>query len=332
MVRRDAFALLIVLLLSIVFPIGLLGYQAVRVGQPAERTVELVARTAADGGWQPDAIRVNQGERVRLRVTSADVVHGFTAPALGIEVEEVGPGRVVEVEFVAERAGRFAFACTRWCSPDHWRMRGTIEVVGAAVAASGSPRAKPLYQQLGLNPDVMRSLAHPPSERPSAKHGVALARPLAPDLLDPEWLRRNAPGIAFERLRAESANANLSDDDVWSLVALAWQGASSTATLAEGESLYRRDCAACHGEGGRGDGLAGRKLPGKALMNADAKRGPADFTDASQMLSASDALLQGKILRGGMGTGMPEWGSLHNDDSLWSLVAYLRTFTFDYKR
>ena len=46
------------------------------------------------------------------------------------------------------------------------------------------------------------------------------------------------------------------------------------------------------------------------------------------MLSAPDALLQGKILRGGMGTGMPEFGSLYTDEELWAMVSYLRTFLF----
>ena len=36
-------------------------------------------------------------------------------------------------------------------------------------------------------------------------------------------------------------------------------------------------------------------------------KSPVDFTDSSQMLGASPALLQGKIIRGGMGTGMPYW-------------------------
>jgi mono/diheme cytochrome c family protein len=46
------------------------------------------------------------------------------------------------------------------------------------------------------------------------------------------------------------------------------------------------------------------------------------------MLAASDALLQGKLLRGGMGTGMPEFGSLYSDEEQWAMIAYLRTFLF----
>jgi mono/diheme cytochrome c family protein len=48
------------------------------------------------------------------------------------------------------------------------------------------------------------------------------------------------------------------------------------------------------------------------------------------MLGASDILLQGKVLRGGMGTGMPEWGSLYSDADMWDVIAFLRSFVFDY--
>jgi mono/diheme cytochrome c family protein len=48
------------------------------------------------------------------------------------------------------------------------------------------------------------------------------------------------------------------------------------------------------------------------------------------MLGASPALLQGKILRGGMGTGMPMWGSIFTEEEIEALVAYLYTFQFEY--
>ena len=62
----------------------------------------------------------------------------------------------------------------------------------------------------------------------------------------------------------------------------------------------------------------------------DVKRGPADFTDATQMLGASDVLLQGKMVRGGMGTGMPEWRTLYTDEEMWQVINFIRSFTFDY--
>jgi len=57
---------------------------------------------------------------------------------------------------------------------------------------------------------------------------------------------------------------------------------------------------------------------------------PVDFTDPQRMLGASPALLQGKILRGGMGTGMPMWGSIFTEEQISDLVAYLYSFQFEY--
>ncbi|MHB1006024.1 MAG: c-type cytochrome [Chloroflexota bacterium] len=329
--RREVLALAIVLALAVLLPASAFGYQASRSSVEGVRVIDVVARTPADGGWQPEVLRVNLGERVRLRISSADVVHGFAIPALGVTVDEVLPGHVEDVEFVASRAGRFAFACTRWCSPDHWRMRGTLEVVDAGGTVPRPIPRSPLYQRLRIDPDAVRAPAQVPASQPSANAGLASAATLPPQLQDPEWRRAHSPQDAFALLRAQWAPST-SDQDLWNLVALAWLEATSSDALATGERIYAQDCAACHGESGRGDGPAGRNLPGRSELREGDRKGPADFTDAARMLSASDALLQGKMLRGGMGTGMPEWGSLYDDDTLWALVAYLRSFSFGYGR
>jgi mono/diheme cytochrome c family protein len=58
---------------------------------------------------------------------------------------------------------------------------------------------------------------------------------------------------------------------------------------------------------------------------------PVDFTVSNRMLGASPALLQGKILRGGMGTGMPMWGSIFTEEQIWDLIAHLYSFQFIYQ-
>ena len=58
---------------------------------------------------------------------------------------------------------------------------------------------------------------------------------------------------------------------------------------------------------------------------------PVDFTDARRMLGASPALLEGKILRGGMGTGMPMWGTIFSEGQIRDLIAYLYSFQFEYQ-
>jgi mono/diheme cytochrome c family protein/plastocyanin len=326
--KGEFFALGVVLLVLVVFPAGIFGYQAWRVASAGVKTVDIVARVPEQGGFSPDRLTLRVGETVRLRISSPDVVHGLTIPGLGVNVDEIYPGKVVEVDVTPDKPGRYAFACTRWCSVDHWRMRGVIEVTGdsSQVTATTEP---PLFQHLGIDLDAMRPAAQiMPSARPSASVGAALNAKLPQDLNDPAKRRTLAPADAFQTLRGDPVNAALSDDDVWNLVAWVWFKDTRPEALARAETLYARDCAACHGTDGKGKGPAGENLPGKSKMDQAMPKGPADFTEAGAMLAASDVLLQGKLLRGGMGTGMPEFGSLYSDEEQWAMVAYLRTFLF----
>ena len=164
-----------------------------------------------------------------------------------------------------------------------------------------------------------------PLVRPSAARGAMLNLVIADDL------RANSPSDVFAKLRADATWNSYGDAQLWDAVASAYKRAAGDDAIARGQKLYARDCAACHGESGKGNGPAGRNLPGRAAMDATMKRGPADFTDASQMLGASDVLLQGKIVRGGMGTGMPEWRTLYTDQEMWDVISFLRSFVFEYK-
>jgi mono/diheme cytochrome c family protein len=327
LMKSEYFALTIVVLIIIAFPASLFAYQAWRTNAPDARVIEITANAPANGGWQPDTIRVNLGERVRLRISSPDVVHGFAVPALGINVDEILPGHEEEVDFVASRVGRFPFACTRWCSVDHWRMRGVIEVIDPQNPNLASLTvAPPLYQQLKLNIDAAHSAQYVPAEQPSAARGAALAESIAVDA----DTRTQSPSEVFAKLRADPTLKSYLDMQLWDAIAFAWLHAAGDDAIARGRQLYARDCAACHGVSGAGDGPAGRDLPGRTVIDASARRGPADFTDAAQMLGASNALLQGKILRGGMGTGMPEWRSLYTDQDMGDVISFIRGLVFDY--
>ncbi len=125
---------------------------------------------------------------------------------------------------------------------------------------------------------------------------------------------------------------SLTESQRWDVVAYIWQSNATPESLANGKRLYAQNCAACHGENGAGDGVLAEKVAaefGKGLAGMNDSH-PVDFTDAKRMLGASPALLHGKILRGGMGTGMPMWGSIFTDEQIWNLVAYLYAFQFEY--
>lgn len=332
--KSERFALGVVLLVLLGLPGLVFGYQKWRSTIPGLRVIDLVGYAPAAGGWQPENIRVNLGERVLLRIYAPDVVHGFAVPALGLDVPEIYPGKVVEVVFTASQVGRFPFACTRWCSQDHWRMRGEIEVVDPKDpdALPTHRSEQPVYQQLGIDLDAMRIHVDPPELLPSAARGREIGVELPPEMADPTWVRPYAPVEIFDQLRADRALTGLSDQQFWDLLAYAWEGTLTRQSMETGQKLYARDCAACHGESGRGYGPAGRELPGMSAMHPGMETGPADFTDITKLFSASDALLQGKVLRGGMGIGMPEWGSLYTDEEMWAVVAHLRSFGYELSR
>jgi len=304
-------------------------------------TIELRARMAESGGWSSDVIHATVGQPLHLRLTSDDVIHSFAVGQTDWPVLDIQPGELVETNLLFDKPGRYTFYCARWCGPNHWRMRGVIEVQSPSEAggvASLPTSGPPLYQKLGLEIDAAPQLS-PLAEQslnewkglPSAERGAALHVDLPPELRQRDWLRTHTPAEAYTLLRNNNAYNDLFDTQLWDVVTYAWRSATTDAVIARGAQLYTRDCVACHGETGRGDGPEGRDLPGLQAMATgtimtDTKRGPADFTDLHRLAGLSDAQLQGKLLRGGMGTGMPEFGSLYSDDDEWAVIAFVRGF------
>jgi len=121
----------LVVLIIIGTPAAAFGYEAFLRSQHSNEFT-LVGHS---GQWSPKSITVRQGETVRLRLVSEDVVHGFALKAYGIEVDEVYPGKVKTIEFVADKPGTFLFVCTIVCDPGHRHMEGEIIV----AAQGGQP-------------------------------------------------------------------------------------------------------------------------------------------------------------------------------------------------
>ena len=152
-----------------------------------------------------------------------------------------------------------------------------------------------------------------------------------PELGEP---RGESPAAVWQALRAQAANESFDDAELWEAVAWLWRSQTTPAALAEGERLYAANCAACHGEAGAGDGVFAPELAHPAehtQMGAGHQtQAPTAFTDPAGMLGVSPAVLHGKLIRGGMGTGMPAWGPVFTDAQAWALIDYLWTFQFDY--
>ncbi|HEY5730078.1 MAG TPA: c-type cytochrome [Anaerolineales bacterium] len=305
------------------------------VGAPLifwQRTPLINAKIAEDGGWSPDTIHANVGEPLHLRFTSDDVVHGFGIGQMDMQSVDIMPGKVTDVTLKFDKPGIYTFFCTRWCGLSHWRMRGTIEVTGASD--SPEPASPPLYVSLNLDIDAPHDSPIVPIRQPSAVSGQLLAERNSIILSHDEYLTKS-PYEVFDEMR----NTSLTDDERWGVVAYLWHSNSTPESLAKGKGLYAQNCAACHGETGGGDGVFADDLAAAGEASMQTMTGahnmvmqtPPDFTDSKRMLGASPALLQGKILRGGMGTGMPMWGEIFTEDQIWDLIAYIYSFQFDYQ-
>ncbi|MEB2312262.1 MAG: Sec-dependent nitrous-oxide reductase [Sorangiineae bacterium] len=83
--------------------------------------------SAVRSHFVPDTIRVKEGDRVFIHLTNLesahDATHGFTIDEYGIHVS-MEPGKVANMEFVADRAGTFPMYCTEFCSALHLEMAG----------------------------------------------------------------------------------------------------------------------------------------------------------------------------------------------------------------
>ncbi len=290
-------------------------------------TVELTARMPDAGGWAPEVVSVPARTPIRFRLTSDDVVHGFAVGHLDGDTVDVLPGRPSETTITFAEPGTYVYYCTRWCGPDHWRMRGRIEVRDSLEPpAREATVPPPLYVQLGLDLDAAHPASVTPGGRPSGSQGEQWLSMLPPRYRTVAYVRRHAPAGAWTALRQEDRLREVPDEGLWDVVAALWHNASDPVRVDAGRQLYAANCAACHGVTGRGDGVMVRALArDSAAAPTHGPRTPADLTDARAMLGVSGALLHGKIQRGGMGTGMPNWGPILTDDQAWTLVEYLWT-------
>ncbi len=280
----------------------------------------LVARMPEDGGWSDEAIEVEVGRPVVFRLTSADVVHGFAIGRTGLQPVDIEPGKWTEFAWEPTRLGEYTFYCTRWCGANHWRMTGTIRVVdpsGSLPTPTSPP--PPRYVQLGFDIDKRPVHENLKGVEPSAARGAALDVSPTVDWINNQGYEVTTPLEAWRSLRDDPTASTLTDEQIWDWVADLWLNELDKAQVQAGEVIYRSICSACHGQQGAGDGVMAVHFSDPSV---------ADFTDLAQMATANNVILQGKILRGGMGTGMPYWGTILTDAEMRSVTSFLWKLLF----
>ena len=65
---------------------------------------------------------------IRILISSADVLHAWTVPSLGVKADAI-PGRLNQVKFIRQRPGIFFGQCSEICGANHRFMPIVIEIV-----------------------------------------------------------------------------------------------------------------------------------------------------------------------------------------------------------
>jgi cytochrome c oxidase subunit 2 len=110
------------------------------------------------GQREINELHVPLGARVKLTMTTEDVIHSLFVPAFRIKMDVV-PGRYTQTWFEATKPGRFYLFCTEYCGTNHAGMNGYVEVMeptayqqwlaGGTGSESASAQGQKLFQDRG---------------------------------------------------------------------------------------------------------------------------------------------------------------------------------------
>ncbi|MEP7338408.1 MAG: cytochrome c oxidase subunit II [Acidobacteriota bacterium] len=84
-----------------------------------------------DGQREINTLHVPIGRRVKLTMTSEDVIHAYFIPAFRTKADVV-PGRYTMSWFEATKAGDYHLFCAEYCGTEHSGMIGTVTVMEPA--------------------------------------------------------------------------------------------------------------------------------------------------------------------------------------------------------
>jgi cytochrome c oxidase subunit 2 len=113
-----------------------------------------------DGHREINELHLPVGRKVRLTMTTEDVIHSFFVPAFRTKMDVV-PGKYSTVWFEATTPGRYHIFCAEYCGTSHSGMIGWVYVMeapdyqdwlsGGASGLSLAATGEKLFQQLACN-------------------------------------------------------------------------------------------------------------------------------------------------------------------------------------
>ena len=113
-----------------------------------------------EGHREINTLHVPVGEKIKITMTSEDVIHSFFVPAFRVK-NDVLPGRYTQVWFEATKTGAYHLFCTEYCGAEHSQMIGTVYVMepdeyeewlaGGIVGSTPVAAGADLFRQYACN-------------------------------------------------------------------------------------------------------------------------------------------------------------------------------------
>ncbi len=96
---------------------------------------------------------VPAGKNIRILASSADVIHSYFVPSLGVQRYAI-PGRTIETWFKADKPGVFYGECNQICGQNHSRMPIVVRAVPASEFDAWVDQAKTKFSSAEPAPET----------------------------------------------------------------------------------------------------------------------------------------------------------------------------------
>ncbi len=230
------------------------------------------------------------GKKVRLLMTSNDVIHSWWVPDLAVKKDAI-PGFINEAWTQIEQPGVYRGQCAELCGRDHAYMPVVV------VAMNEADYADWLNEQRSTASDatdqVLAAGMGPAGGAAGGEFDPAAPPPPADVAAAGEMAAEGAAGAAQDAQDASGESGQSGGDDEATLMRV-------------GEEVYSTHCVACHRPDGSG-------MPPAFPSLAD-----------SEMVASDAAAHIAIVLNGKPGTAMAAFGSILDDEQLAGVITYER--------
>ena len=257
-------------------------------------------RSGIDPATVPNYLRdvdhplvVPTGEKIRLLITSDDVIHSWWMPDFGGKTD-ANPGFINVAWIKVEQPGVYRGACAELCG----RWHGFMPIVVVAKAQAD-------YQAWVNAVKAANGKYVSPYDGSLEDNGspVVFEQTSYGSLVGPQTVAASAPAAAPKATQPGAAAAPApTPAKAAATPAVVWDMQTA---MAKGKSVYDQNCASCHMPDGKGNPAIGAKpIAGSPVAN-----GP--------LAAHIERVLKGKGI-------MPAWGNMLGDIDLAAVITYER--------